>query len=130
MAEPHVTICIPAYRQPDLLPRALASVAEHSFRDHEENMTNDFLGTAAEEGCNAFQGTVEPPLSPKPEAWFTREDVRTRWWELSAHPQSHINRPRTHRASPARELPRHITLPRIFSVLRVWSRLRKKVYRR
>ena len=51
---PLVSICIPAYRQPELLRRALQSVAEQSFRDFEVVITDDSPDDSVERVAGAF----------------------------------------------------------------------------
>jgi glycosyltransferase involved in cell wall biosynthesis len=57
MASPKVSICIPVYRNPTGLRRALASVAKQTYRDFEVIVTDDSPEEGMEAICREFEGS-------------------------------------------------------------------------
>jgi glycosyltransferase involved in cell wall biosynthesis len=59
MKSPKVSICIPAYKQPELLRQALRSVAEQTFRDFEVIITDDSPDDTVREVAGEFSGSFQ-----------------------------------------------------------------------
>lgn len=57
MQVPLVSICVPAYSQPQLLQRALQSIAEQTFRDFEVVITDDSPDDSVEKVAGEFAGS-------------------------------------------------------------------------
>lgn len=54
MSKPFISICIPAYKQPQQLQRSLSSLADQSFKDFEVIVTDDSGDASVAEVCQVF----------------------------------------------------------------------------
>ncbi len=56
MSAPAVSICIPAYNQPQMANRALVSIAEQDYRDYEVVLTDDTPDASVSQIAAKFEG--------------------------------------------------------------------------